>query len=241
MPTKSFDLLRAVLDELPDADARKAAALTEVDELVRAAVEARLHGKYHHTAAERRRAETEATAAVTDDDDYQAVWGRWWAGVIEDSRHDVDYDGAARYRPEPAVAQAMELLGQIVDLEIRQFIDPIRYVQQVDALAARAAYALSRAINFDQVQRELADYASLLDTVSDVYMHITHGRISKPFTLPSEVWSVADEITEERVAAVRKAAEPFDEERALLEEAGDAPVAIDGRLLTQLLDAIGAL
>lgn len=47
-----------------------------------------------------------------------------------------------------------------------------------------------------------------------------------------------DEITLKRVA---KAAEPFIEERAVLEAAGDLPVSVDARLLLQLIDAIEAL
>lgn len=48
-------------------------------------------------------------------------------------------------------------------------------------------------LNEDQVKRELHDYANMMKEVSEVYDHVTGGRISKPNTLAFEVISEADE------------------------------------------------
>lgn len=45
----------------------------------------------------------------------------------------------------------------------------------------------------EKVQAELHDYGVLLRIVAQVYDHVTGGRVSKPFTLPESVCSVADE------------------------------------------------
>lgn len=176
-------------------------------------------------------------AQVSDPENYRTVWTEFWAPLFDS----LDDDDQLRYRPDPAVAAAQRFLQEIVDLEHTSFADPYRYVQTVDGLASQAADALAGAVDFDQVQRELGDYATLLDSASTVYRHVTSGRISKPFTLPSSVCAEADEIQTEAIAPVQAAAVPFLEERALLEEAGDLPVAVDARLLLQLLDAVEAL
>ena len=51
-------------------------------------------------------------------------------------------------------------------------------------------------VNLEQVKRELHDYKTLLHNVPIVYDHITGGRISKPFTDPKAVTSVADDYYE---------------------------------------------
>lgn len=50
------------------------------------------------------------------------------------------------------------------------------------------------------MDNELADYAMVLRHCSEVYGHFSGGRISKPQTYPSEVFSVAEEIREEEIA-----------------------------------------
>src|SRR3990172_12529242 len=44
------------------------------------------------------------------------------------------------------------------------------------------------------VQNELADFRMVMQEVSKVYDHITHGRISKPNTKAEDVIAVADEV-----------------------------------------------
>lgn len=48
-------------------------------------------------------------------------------------------------------------------------------------------------LNRDAVMRELHDYATALDEVPKVYMHVTGGRLSKPNTKAAHVIDAADE------------------------------------------------
>jgi len=49
----------------------------------------------------------------------------------------------------------------------------------------------------EQIQNELVDYKMVMGIASEVYDHITHGRISKPNTLAREIIAVADEVAQE--------------------------------------------
>jgi hypothetical protein len=53
-------------------------------------------------------------------------------------------------------------------------------------------------------QNELADYRMVLRHCSETYDHFTEGRISKPNTLPREVFAVAEELAQERFAEMVK-------------------------------------
>jgi hypothetical protein len=48
--------------------------------------------------------------------------------------------------------------------------------------------------DLEQVKKELSDYHTVMREVSEVYMHITEGRISKPNTRAGAVIGVVDEI-----------------------------------------------
>lgn len=52
-------------------------------------------------------------------------------------------------------------------------------------------------INLDQIKRELYDFSIVMHNVSQVYDHITGGRISKPNTDAGAVVQVADEYYDE--------------------------------------------
>jgi hypothetical protein len=51
----------------------------------------------------------------------------------------------------------------------------------------------------DKVMRELSDYHHLMQQATDVYSHVSGGRISKPNTMAFEVIAVADERIDEIV------------------------------------------
>ncbi len=42
-------------------------------------------------------------------------------------------------------------------------------------------------LNLDQIKRELADFKALMTSASEVFMHVTCGRVSKPNTLAEVV------------------------------------------------------
>jgi hypothetical protein len=46
---------------------------------------------------------------------------------------------------------------------------------------------------FDQIQRELHDFSTLMHNVSLVYEHVTGGQVSKPLTDPEVVKTMADD------------------------------------------------
>ena len=52
-------------------------------------------------------------------------------------------------------------------------------------------------INVGRVKRELSDYREAMKSVSEVYCHITNGRISKINTCSHDVIAVADDIANE--------------------------------------------
>lgn len=51
----------------------------------------------------------------------------------------------------------------------------------------------------EALNNELADIFALVDNVCEVYMHVTGGRFSKPFTDPSAIKAEADEYTQRLV------------------------------------------
>lgn len=51
---------------------------------------------------------------------------------------------------------------------------------------------------------DIADMGVLADHLSRTYDHFSGGRISKPMTLPSEVFDVANELENERIAEMVK-------------------------------------
>lgn len=60
----------------------------------------------------------------------------------------------------------------------------------------------------DAVKRELHDFHALMGNVTEVYVHVTGGRISKPLTEPFEVNGEADNRLEEaRQEAAEEAAD----------------------------------
>ena len=52
---------------------------------------------------------------------------------------------------------------------------------------------------------DIADNGVLIDHLSRTYDHFTDGRISKPMTLPEEVFRVADDLETERRSADKEA------------------------------------
>lgn len=49
-------------------------------------------------------------------------------------------------------------------------------------------------INMDQLARELADCSMYMRHLSEIYDYVTHGRVSKPNTLPSAVIEIIEEL-----------------------------------------------
>jgi hypothetical protein len=71
-------------------------------------------------------------------------------------------------------------------------------------------------LDLDQVKKELADYHDIMGEVSEVYDHVTGGRISKINTLAFHVISAADELEAERTAEAIKDALPIKQIRERL-------------------------
>lgn len=66
----------------------------------------------------------------------------------------------------------------------------------------------------EQVQAELADYRAFMDNASEVYLHITNGRISKVNTLAEAVIGEADAVQADAIEeAVKEATEELERER----------------------------
>lgn len=55
------------------------------------------------------------------------------------------------------------------------------------------AFVYPEGANPEEIQNELSDYHAVMDEVSEVYLHITGGQISKQNTRASAVISIADE------------------------------------------------
>ena len=53
--------------------------------------------------------------------------------------------------------------------------------------------------DLEQVKKELYDYSVLIRNVSEVYDHITGGRISKPFTKVEVVIAEADDLVNQLI------------------------------------------
>jgi hypothetical protein len=62
--------------------------------------------------------------------------------------------------------------------------------------------------DLEQVKKELSDYHAVMREVSEVYMHITEGRISKPNTRAGAVIGVVD-CCEQRAAGGLACIEPM--------------------------------
>jgi len=89
----------------------------------------------------------------------------------------------------------------------RRFID--RLEQYACAVRMQETERIARSETFwkgvydlpmdgQQAMSELADFSVIADHLTRTYFHVTDGRISKPMTLPEEVFAVADEITAEK-------------------------------------------
>lgn len=87
-----------------------------------------------------------------------------------------------------------------------------------------------------QVQDELYDYRVVLESVSEVYSHITHSRISKPNTRAREVIAVSDDLEREAIEEETKdLQEQLDEAEAEREAMREALTKIDNpRNATQI-------
>jgi len=66
-------------------------------------------------------------------------------------------------------------------------------------------------LNKDQVARELADALTIQRHLSEIYVEVSNGPVSKPFTLPSVVIAMYhDELTEARDEAIRELIEELE-------------------------------
>jgi len=103
------------------------------------------------------------------------------------------------YSFESSAVADTKVLSETLARSVRQATDP---------LLARVAALL----------REYEDYMTIADHCTKVYDHFSGGRISKPFTLPSEVIAVAQEVQDEDFETWhREQLEPITEQMAELE------------------------
>lgn len=72
------------------------------------------------------------------------------------------------------------------------YADGNNYMQAYETFW-KALVAPDGELVLDAVARELYDYGMILDSVPEVYCHVTGGRISKPNTLPGAVIAEADD------------------------------------------------
>lgn len=95
----------------------------------------------------------------------------------------------------------------------------------------------------EQIQNELSDFRSLMSEVSEVYMHITQGRISKQNTKAFAVIGEADAVNQRDTAeAIEEATEELQDEIIALEKAlliiADHPIGIGTLPSQQAFDNI---
>ena len=65
-----------------------------------------------------------------------------------------------------------------------------------------------------RVRDEWADFMTVVDHLSETYRHFSRGRISKPMTLPREVFSIAEDFVQEDIAeAIREAQQEWQSEQ----------------------------
>lgn len=135
-------------------------------------------------------------------------------------REEVRADEVARWAAEAAThaADALALRALLTAYQEGQQ----RLVDASAALDTLVAPDPSKPLA-QRIRDEFADFQVVCDHCTQIYFHVTNGRISKPMTLPSIVLAISDDLdTEQQEAAIAEATADLREQLARVTAERDA-------------------